>query len=674
MQQLKKIPNKEMNKLEFNYDFAGWATKNDLLCSDGRTIRRDAFAEQDGVVVPMVWNHGHKSVDNVLGHALLMNKPEGVRVYGSFNDSDMGKRAKIAVDHGDITSLSIWANNLIEKAGNVMHGVIREVSLVLAGANPGAFIDTVMAHGMDDEDNNSAIIFSGEDLEIEHGVYAEPSNDVVHAEKEPEPKEEPKEESKKTAQDVFDSMSDLKKKVAYFIIAKALKLKPKEGEAVAHSDDTIAHADAEGSGQTVEDVWNTFTDTEKKVVIDIIVDAQSESDQNDNKNNSKEENVMHTNMFDASTQDNETGGVLTHADQVAILNMAKKSTGSLRAAMEAYVSGEGADHLAHGIDEIETLFPEYKNLGPAAPEMITTDQGWITAVMNGVTKSPISRIRTRQMDVKSAGLRALGYKKGNLKKEMGNVKLLKRTTDPHTIYVKDSMNHDDIVDITDFDVVDYEWKLMRLTMNEEIATAILVTDGRDDGDEDKIPEENIRPVYQDDELYTIHKTVDFEAASESLQGDDTASYFGDGFIYSEAIVEATLDARIDYRGSGNMVGFCTPTMLNKMLLARDRDGRRIYRTVSELESAMNLAKIYTVEQFENVTRTVIVNGAQKTKKLLMLQLNLKDYQVGATKGGEITSYNQFDIDFNKEKFLLETRLSGALVKIKSAIALEEDVA
>lgn len=640
-----------------DYDFAGWATKNDLLCSDGRTIRKDAFAHQDGMKVPLVWNHNHSNPENVLGHAYLYNVAEGVRTEGYFNDTPLAQYAKAGVLHGDITGLSIWANKLVEQSKNVMHGQIREVSLVMAGANPGAFIDEVVAHA--DGEEGGAVIFTGEEIE--------PA--LAHAQEEPKT-DEPAKNADKTVGDVYATFTDKQKQALSAMVAIALM-----GDD-APKPENLPTSETGDSSETLEDVFNTFDKDQKDVAYVIIgkalednKNAPTDKNQND-KPNSKEETVMHSNAFDAGTMADTTEGILTHSDQVAILNLAKKQTGSLRAAMEAYCDGEGSDHLAHGIDEIETLFPEYKNLGPAAPEMILSDQGWISTVMTGVTKSPFSRIRTRQMDVKSSQLRALGYKKGNLKKEMGNVRLLKRTTDPQTVYVKDSLNHDDIVDITDFDVVDYEWKLMRLTLNEEIATAIMVGDGRDEGDEDKIHEEHIRPIYTDDELYAIHKTVDIAGMTATLNGTDTSKNFGSEYIFAEAVVQSMMDAKIDYRGSGNLTMFCTQRMLNKMMLARDLNGRRIYGTVSELASALNVSKIETVEQFAGVTREV--DG--DTKNLLAIVVNMKDYQVGATKGGEITNYNQFDIDFNKEKFLIETRISGALVKIKSAIVLEEDAA
>lgn len=372
------------------------------------------------------------------------------------------------------------------------------------------------------------------------------------------------------------------------------------------------------------------------------------------------------NAFDKETQTETVDGVLTHSDQEAILALAKsKSCGSLREAMAQYT--EETDHLQHGIDEIETLFPEYKDVKPGAPELVTDNLGWVTTVMNGVHKSPISRIRTRQTDARGRKIRGLGYQKGGLKKEVGNVKLMSRTTDPYTVYVKDSMNRDDILDITDFDVVSYEYNLLRMALNEEIATAVMVGDGREDGDEDKIPEDKIRPIWTDDELYTIHKTVDVAGMKTKLQGSDTSKNFGDNYIETEAIIEAALDARIDYRGSGSPAFFCTPQLVNTMLMARDLNGRRIYNSIDELKTILNVSAIVTIEQFAGLQRTVDTNKMA----LLGIMVNLDDYYVGATKGGQITQFNQFDIDFNKEKYLIETRISGALAKIKSAIVLEK---
>lgn len=640
----------------FEYDFCGWATKNDLLCSDGRTIRKNAFAHQDGEIVPMVWNHDHKSMENVVGHAMLKNMPDGVYTYGVFNDTPNGRNAKQLVQHGDISALSIFANKLKQKGNDVLHGQIREVSLVYAGANPGAFIENVITHG--EEDGDSGVVYTGENLILEHGVI---DNDPEQANEEIEHSDAP-------IQEVIDGLSEEKKKVAFFLIAKAIDNKTENAAPVTHAEAE------EDNGPTVAEVWETFTEKEKKALYAIIAflkengtKAPAAAEHSDN--TIEEDTIMHTNMFDASTHQDSTTGVLTHADQEAVLKMARSnSVGSLREALTIYANEN--EHLAHGINEIETLFPEYKNLGPAAPEMLTSDQGWITKVMNGVHKSPFSRIRTRQMDVKAAQLRAKGYKKGEQKENMGNVNLLKRTTDPQTVYVKDSMNRDDIIDITDFDVVDYEYKMMKMTLNEEIATAIMIGDGRDVGDDDKISEDHIRSIWHDDELYTIHKDVDLAAAAQKLQGSDTNKSFGEDYIFTESVIEAALFSRENYKGSGNLVFFCEPHAVNRMLMARDMNGRRIYDSVSDLAKALNVTSIQTAEQFAGKTRSATGN---KTKKLIGIFVNLNDYQVGATKGGEISQFNQFDIDYNKEKYLIETRLSGALIRVKSAIALEEDV-
>ena len=615
-----------------DYDFSGWATRNDIKCSDGRTIRKGAFSDCNGNTVPLVWNHQHSEVQNVLGHALLQERPEGVYTYGKFNETEGGKMAKEMVRNGDIKSLSIYANQLKQRGGDVLHGAIREVSLVLAGANPGAFIDSVMIHGEDTDEE--AIIYSGEDITLSHNDdFVDTNNEsIMHAanKKEDEdmptenedPKKDPKNndstnndsDSKKTVQDVVDSMTEDQKTVMYALIGKAIE----DNGGAAPDDD--------------------------------------EGDDDDMKHN----------LFDSETDTNE--GVLTHADQVEILNYAKNNHMSLQRAMGEYVSS--SDHLAHGIDDIETLFPEYKDVRPGAPEMITRDQTWVDGVINGVHKSPISRIRTRQADVRGTDQRAFGYQKGKYKKYPGNIKLLKRTTDPQTICVRDALQRDDIIDITDFDVVDYQYRIMRMNLNEELAMAIMIGDGRDEGDEQKIEETHIRPIWTDDELYTIHQDVDIAGMKAELQGTDTGKHFGDNYIYAEAIIQSALYAREKYKGSGSLKFFCTPHLLNVMLLARDLNGRRIYSSVTDLAAALNVTAIETAEQFEGKTRQA---DGSKTKKLLGLFVNLSDYSLGSTKGGEITRFNQFDIDFNQEKYLLETRVSGALTRVYSAIALEEDV-
>ena len=593
------------------YDFSGWATKNDIQCSDGRIIRKDAFKHNDGQKVPLVWNHQHTGPDYVLGHALLENRDEGVYAYCSFNDTDMAKTARLSVQHGDIDALSIYANQLKQQGPNVMHGNIREVSLVLAGANPGASIQSVISHG--EESDEEAYIFTGENLVLSHADSEEKKGENMTEEtKKPDGNGN---DGEKTVADVFNSMTEEQKTVVYALIGQALEDK--------------------GEG-----------------------------------NNEEEENGdMKHNVFDQD--DISRGNVLSHSDQAEIINLAKQSgVGSLRAAMEIYANEN--DTLEHGaFEDYEALFPEYELIKKGEPETLERDQSWIASVISKIHKSPISRIRTRQADARIAELRAKGYqKKGDYKQNMENIKLLSRTTDPQTIYIKDDMHRDDIVDITDFDVVAYQWKLMRHLLDEELALAALVGDGREEGDPDKIHETHIRSIWNDDELYTIHQDVDIDAARTELQGTNTGANFGDNYVYAEAIIAAALYSREKYKGSGTPDLYCTPHLLNVMLLARDLNGRRIYDSKSDLAAALNVGAIYTVEQFEGKTRTT---SDGKTKKLLGLFVNLSDYQFGSTKGGEITKFEDFDMDFNRYKYMLETRLSGALTKVYSAIALEEPI-
>ena len=600
-----------------NFDFSGWATKANLKCSDGRIIRPNAFKHNDGQKVPLVWNHRHGSTQEVLGHALLENREEGVYAYCAFNETESGKTAKLLVQHGDVDQLSIYANELKQQGPNVIHGNIKEVSLVLAGANPGAYIDSEsIKHGEDSDEEG--IIYTGEYISLKHSGIEETKpeeskeelkEELVHSEE--EKMDEKKPESEKTIGDIIDTMNEEQQTVLYAMVAQALEDRGEED-------------DSEGG----------------------------------------DEDMKH-NVFD---NDERQGNTLTHADEGAIIEMAKTpSVGSLQHAMAIYAE---ENSLQHGIDEIETLFPDYQLTNPGAPETLERDQTWVGVVMNKAHKSPISRIRTRQADARAAELRAKGYKKGAQKTLSANLKLLSRTTDPQTVYRKDELHRDDIIDITDFDVVEYQYGLMRRNLEEDIAMAILIGDGREDVDPDKISEDHIRSIWHDDELYTIHADVDINAAKAELQGSDTSKHFGDNYVYAEAIITAALYAREKYKGSGNLDFFCTPHLLNVMLLARDLNGRRIYDSKSDLAAALNVGAIHTVEQFEGKTRSTEEGD---TKKLLGLFVNMADYQIGSTKGGEITRFNQFDIDFNKEKYLLETRLSGALTKVYSAIALEEPV-
>lgn len=635
-----------------NFDFSGWATRNDVKCSDGRTIRRDAFKHNDGQTVPLVWNHSHNDPMNVLGHGLLENRPEGVYVYGKFNDTEAGKNAKSLVEHGDVTALSIYANQLKQQGGDVLHGAIREVSLVLAGANPGAFIDSIIMHG--EASDEEAVIYSGEEISLYH------ADEEI---KEKEDKSMPNKEE--TVQDVFDTLTEKQKTVVYAMIGQALE----EGVADEEDDEEEVEHSATDSEETVQDVFDTLSDKQKEVVYMIIGQAL-EGNGAEEVEHSEGGNYMKHNVFDQEENYNE--GVLSHADQASIIATAKSSSvGSLQEALSMYAEQTGA--LAHGFDAetLGALFPEYENLGPAAPEFLQRDQSWVDYVMNKVHKSPISRIRTRQMDIRDEDLRALGYNKRDLaKKNGGLMTLLKRTTDPQTVYRKDELHRDDIIDITDFDVVAYQYGVMKQNLKEELALAYLIGDGRDDMDDDKIHENHIRSIWNDEELYCIHQDVDIDAMKAELQGTNTGANFGENYIYAEAMIQSALYAREKYKGSGKLDLFCTPHLLNVMLLARDLNGRRIYNSKADLAAALNVENIHTIEQFEGKTRTT---KDSKTKKLLGLFVNLSDYTVGATKGGQITNFEDFDIDFNKYKYLIETRQSGTLTKVMSAIALEEDV-
>lgn len=595
-----------------NYDFSGWATRNDLLCGDGRTIRKNAFKANDGCKVPLVWNHEHNDPNAVLGHAILENRDDGVYAYGVFNDTEQGQTAKKLVQNGDVASLSIWANQLKQIGNDVIHGNIRELSLVLAGANPGAYVDFVMAHGADEEDT----FYASWDENIMLYHSDEPKEKEVKTEMEETKKPE---EGEKTVKDVIDSMNEDQKNVLYALV-----------------------------GQAIED---------------------GGADEEEDDNNEGGNNSMKHNVFDNDEQMNE--GYLSHSDEENIIKLAKQSNvGSFQQAMSIYAEESGT--LAHGIfEDPEALFPEYELLKKGEPETLERDQSWISAVISKIHKSPISRIRTRQADARIAELKARGYqKKGNYKQEMADIKLIGRTTDPQTIYIKDNMHRDDIIDITDFDVVAYQWKMMRHILDEELALAALIGDGREDGDPDKIHEEHIRSIWNDEEIYTIHQDVDIDAAKTELQGTNTGANFGENYIYAEAIITAALYAREKYKGSGTPDLYCTPHLLNVMLLARDLNGRRIYTSKADLAAALNVNEIYTIEQFEGKTRTT---KDSKTKKLLGLFVNLSDYQFGSTKGGEVTRFEDFDMDFNTYKYMLETRLSGSLTKLYSAIALEEDV-
>ena len=606
------------------FDFSGWATKANLKCSDGRVIMKDAFKHNDGQTVPLVWNHQHNDPNEVLGHALLENREEGVYAYCTFNDTESGKTAKLLVQHGDVVALSIYANQLKQNMSNVIHGNIREVSLVLAGANPGASIESVIKHG--EESDEEAVLYTGEDITIAHA-------DTNEEKKDNSQNKEGNEEDKKPEDN-----------------------KKSEGE------------------KTVLEVFNTLNDEQKKVVYSLIADAvESNEDPNgkDNENeinHSEGGNEMKKNVFDQ--EDMDQGKTLSHSAMNEILELAKTpSVGSFQQALRIYENENELQHDAFDEKTMGMLMPDYKLIDPTEPKILYPDDTWVSSVINGVHKSPYARVRTRRADARQAELKALGYEKGNYKKEGKHIKLLGRTHDAQTIYVKDKINRDDVLDITEFDIIAYQWKILRHTMDQTIAEAILIGDRRDDLDPDKIKEDHIRPIWKDDDMYCIHQDVDIAGAKAKLQGTETGNHFGDNYIYAEAIIEAALYSREKYKGSGNLTFYCTPHLLNVMLLARDLNGRRIYSSKNDLVAALNVKDIKTVEQFEGLTRT----EGGKTKKLLGLFVNLSDYQLGCVKGGEITKFDDFDIDFNQYKLLLETRVSGALVEWYSAIALEEDV-
>ena len=573
------------------FDFSGWATRNNLKCSDGRTIRKNAFKDNNGQKVPLVWNHQHNEPFNVLGHALLENRDEGVYAYCSLNDTEAGQNAKRLIEHGDVSALSIYANQLKQHGGDVIHGSIREVSLVLAGANPGAFIDSVICHG--EESEEEAIIYTGEGISLSHAAF-------VEKEKEDKPMEDPKKmeksekpEGEKTVKDVFDTLTEEQKTVVYALIGQALE------------------------GKDEPD------------------DYEDEDDEEDN-------NMKH-NVFDQDEM--MQGNVLSHSDMEEIFSDAKR-TGSLKESFLAHAVG------TYGIDAIDTLFPEPKSMN-TPPDFIKRDTNWVAGVINGVHHTPFSRIKSMFANITEDEARAKGYIKGKLKKEEVFT-LLKRTTTPTTIYKKQKLDRDDIIDITDCDVVAWIKSEMRMMLDEEIARAILVGDGRMTSDDDHINEANIRPIWKDDDLYTIKTKITVDA---SATDDDKA----------KAVIKAAVKSRKDYKGSGNPVLYTTEDFLTNCLLLEDTQGYSLYKSEQDVATAMRVSRIVTVPVMENLSRT---DSESKTRNLVGIIVNLNDYNVGADKGGAVNMFDDFDIDYNQQKYLMETRCSGALIKPYSAIALE----
>lgn len=576
------------------YDFSGWATRNNIKCSDGRTILKDAFKQHDGQTVPLVWNHQHNESANVLGHAVLENRDEGVYAYCTFNDTEAGKNAKLLVEHGDVTALSIYANQLKQKGSNVMHGTIREVSLVLAGANPGAFIDSVIRHGefCDDE----AVIYTGEELILQHAD--DPSD---KADKKDKKGDDEVDNNEKTIQDVFDTLNEEQKNVVYALIGQALEDKAMAQSAIEENENNIE----EDGG----------------------------------------EQEMKHNVFEG--RETENNNVLSHDAMDTILKDAKRY-GSLKESFLAHADD-------YGIKDIEWLFPDAKNVN-TPPDFIKRDDSYVQKVMRGVHHVPFSRIKSMFADITADQARAKGYIKGNLKKEEVFT-LLKRTTTPTTIYKKQKLDRDDVVDITDFDVVAWLKMEMRMMLDEEIARAILVGDGRSSSDDDKINEMNIRPISRDEDLYCVKAPVAVAAAATE---DEIA----------KAFIRTVIKSRKEYKGSGSPTLFTTEDVITNCLLLEDKNGRVIYDTVDKLATALRVKEIVPVEVMENAK--TMVNKVEKP--LMAIMVNLVDYYVGADKGGAINMFDDFDIDYNQQKYLMETRCSGALVKPFSAIAVALDQA
>lgn len=576
------------------YDFSGWATRNNIRCSDGRTILKDAFKQHDGQTVPLVWNHQHNESANVLGHAVLENRDEGVYAYCTFNDTEAGKNAKLLVEHGDVTALSIYANQLKQKGSNVMHGTIREVSLVLAGANPGAFIDSVIRHGEFCEDE--AVIYTGEELTLQHAD--DPSD---KADKKDKKGDDEVGNNEKTIQDVFDTLNEEQKNVVYALIGQALEDKEMAQSAIEENENNIE----EDGG----------------------------------------EQEMKHNVFEG--RETENNDVLSHDAMETILKDAKRY-GSLKESFLAHADD-------YGIKQIDWLFPDAKNVN-MPPDFIKRDDSYVQKVMRGVHHVPFSRIKSMHADITAEEARAKGYMKGNRKKEEVFT-LLKRATTPTTIYKKQKLDRDDVVDITDFDVVAWLKMEMRMMLDEEIARAILVGDGRLADSDDKINETCIRPISKDDDLYCVKAPVAVAAAATD---DDVA----------KAFIKTVIKSRKEYKGSGSPTLFTTEDVITNCLLLEDKNGRVIYDTVDKLATALRVKEIVAVEVMEDAK--TMVNKVEKP--LMAILVNLVDYYVGADKGGAVNMFDDFDIDYNQQKYLMETRCSGALVKPYSAVAVALDKA
>lgn len=654
------------------YDFGGWATKNDLLCADGRTIRQDAFKDDDGRTVPLVYQHNHEDPTRVIGHALLENKADGVYAYCSLNGTGIAQHVKECIRHGDINGLSIYANKLVQRGGDVIHGVIRELSVVLSGANPGAVIEfPILEHG--EESETEAFIWCGEEgIDFEDDLsHADEEDKEKKAEeppveeKKPEAKEVAKDNKEETVQDVLDSMSDKQRKVVEYLVAQALGGDEDDGEDEAeHSyddeyEDSLSHAD---DGETVQDVLDSMNDKQRKVVEYLVAQALDSSsageDEEDEDDEEEDEEVSHSdfegedytmkkNVFDNDVMDQQND-TLTHAQIDTLIKDAKR-LGSLRQSV--------LEHSAeYGIDQIDWLFPEDRSL-QNTPAFIQRDMGWVSKVMNAVNHTPFSRIKTLFADITEDEARARGYIKGKQKKNEVFT-LLKRTTDPQTIYKKQKLNRDDVVDITDFDVVAWMKQEMRMMLDEEIARAILIGDGRETDDDDHISEDHIHSVFHDDEtLFVVRRQY------TAVQGEEKA----------KTLIKLVRKAWKDYKGSGNAVAYVSEDTLSDLLLLEDSFGHFLYPTKDVAASVLGVQDIVTVPPMADTASVRVDEDANKTYRPLMIIVNMKDYNVGADKGGSVNMFEDFDIDYNAQKYLIETRCSGALVRPFSAIVIEEEV-
>ncbi len=646
--------------MDKKFDCSGWATRANMLCSDGRTIRKNAFEDCDGKTVPVVWNHEHNDPNAVLGHALLENRADGVYAFITFNETDAGQNAKLLVQHKDVDRLSIYANKLKQMGGDVIHGIIREVSLVVAGANPGAVIDTVMAHGEDFEEEG--IIYSGEFIENVEPLFHADKEEKGVPEMSEETKKQESDNGEKTLVDVYNAMTDEQKKAVQAMIGMAIAdtkkdngKKEEPGKEVKHSGDSSDEpAKSEKKEKTVADVLNTFTDEQKKVVFALIgqaledagveddgttkAKAQKHSAFDDDEDNEGGNDTMKHNVFDQETN-TENQEVLSHSEMMEIFDEAKRN-GSLADTV-----------LQHGITNIDYLFPDAKTIDNV-PGFIKREDDWVAGVMAGVHKTPMSRVKSIFANITADEARARGYIKG--KQKVDEVfSLLKRTTTPTTVYKKQKLDRDDVIDITDFDVVAWVKTEMRMMLDEEIARAILVGDGRNNSDESKINEQNIRPIWTDDDVYTVKSEV---AISKSTTADEKA----------KAFIKACIKSRKNYKGSGKPVMYMPEDMLTDCLLLEDTNGRMIYDTVDKLATVLRVSKIITVPVMEGLKR---VKGAN-THFLGGIYVNLNDYNLGADKGGAVNMFDDFDIDYNAQKYLIETRCSGAMIKPYGAVAIE----